>query len=113
MRLPNKPRLPDLLPEDILNTEPLTRLPTPPLKQPAQVKRLSKKRKLLDKDTKPPRDVRHGALTVRVLHSGPENMAPRISKESKALREGWLTGQRGPKGGIERRKPSGGFIRRM
>ena len=113
MKPSNKPQLPDLLPDDILNAEPLTRLPTPPRRQPALEKRLSKKRKLLDRDTKPPKDVQRGSLTVRVLQSASENMAPRISKESRALRESWLTGQRGPKGGIERRRPGGGFIRSM
>ena len=106
-------RLPVLLPEEILSTEPMVRFPTPPPETSNSESRLVKKRRLLDIESKPPKDIRHGSLIIRVLDSGSRNMPPKASKESKMLREAWLTGQRGPKGGIERRKLGGGFIRRV
>ena len=106
-------RLPMLLPEEILSTEPMVRPPTPPPQSFGRERRLVKKRRLLDIDSKPPKDIRHGSLIIRVLDSGPGNMPPKASKESRMVREAWLTGQRGPKGGIERRKSGGGFVRRV
>lgn len=106
-------RLPVLLPEEILSTEPMVRPPTPPPESSGRERRLVKKRRLLDIGSKPPKDIRHGSLIIRVLDSGPGNMPPKASKESRMVREAWLTGQRGPKGGIERRKSGGGFVRRV
>ena len=106
-------RLPVLLPEELLSTEPMVRPLTPPPKASSRDRRLVKKRKLLNIDSKPPKDIRHGALIIRVLDSGPGNMPPKASKESRMLREAWLTGQRGPKGGIERRQLGGGFVRKL
>lgn len=107
-----KSRLPVLLPEEILSAEPTVRPPTPPPEKPNVEGRLAKKRKLLDSDSKPPKDIRRGSLTVRILDSGQGNMPPKASKETKMLREAWLTGQRGPKSSVERRKLGGGFRRK-
>ena len=106
-------QLPVLLPEEILSTESMVRPPTPPPETSSRDRRLVKKRRLLDIDSRPPKDIRHGALIIRVLDSGPGNLAPKASKESRMLRETWLTGQRGPRGGIERRKLGGGFVRKV
>ena len=106
-------RLPVLLPEEILSTGPMIRPLTPPPETSSRDRHLIKKRRLLDMNSKPPKDIRHGTLIVRVLDSGPGNMPPKASKESRMLREAWLTGQRGPKGGIERRKLGGGFVRKV
>ena len=110
---PKESRLPMLLPEEILSTEPMVRPLTPPPETSSRERRLVEKRRLLDIDSKPPKDVRHGKLIIRVLDSGPGTMPPKASKHSRMLREAWLTGQRGPKGGIERRKLGGGFVRKL
>ncbi|KAL8796350.1 MAG: hypothetical protein Q9195_001257 [Heterodermia aff. obscurata] len=106
-------RLPLLLPEEILSTEPMIRPLTPPPETISRDRRLVQKRRRLDIDSKPPKDVQHGTLIIRVLDSGPGKLPPKASKESRMLREAWLTGQRGPKGGIERRKSGGGFVRKV
>ena len=105
-------QLPILLPEEILEVEPAVRPPTPPQEKPYTEKRVVTKRKLFEIDSRPPKDVKCGSFNVRVLPSEPGHMPPKASKASKSFREAWLTGQRGPRGGIERRKPSGGFVRR-
>lgn len=112
-KAPRKPQLPVLLPDEILNEEPTARPPIPPPENNKIDHRLAKKRQLLNVNAKPPKDIRRGPVTIRVLDSGPRNLPPKASKESKMLREAWLTGQRGSKGGIERRKISGGFVRRV
>ena len=108
---PRKAPLPLLLPDEILNAEPIIPPPTLPKNVPAVTSDLSRKRKLLETSSKPPKDVQHGDLKIRVLSSDPGYLPPKASKESKMLRESWLTGQRGPKGGIARRKLGGGFVR--
>jgi len=108
---PEKDRLPLLLPDELLNAEPAVRPPTPP-PHVSQVRLdVSRKRKLLDIDSRPPKDVQRGELKIRVLSTDGGHLPPRPSKEGRMLRETWLTGQRGPKGGIRRRKIGGGFVR--
>lgn len=108
---PVKERLPLLLPDDLLNAEPIVRPPTPPPHM-SQVKlEVSRKRKLLDIDARPPKDVQRGGLKIRVLSTDAGHLPPRSSKEGRILRETWLMGQRGPKGGIQRRKIGAGFVR--
>ena len=106
-----KIQVPILLPDEILNAEPTEGRLTSN-KEFHRESHISKKRKLLDVDSRPPKDIRRGPLTIRVLHSGSSNMPPKVSKESSKLREAWLTGQRGSRGGIARRKVSRSFVRR-
>ena len=109
---PRKAPLPTLLPDELLNAKPMPRPLMPPSADVPEVRSsLSQKRKLLDIDSRPPKDIQRGALKVRVIPADQGHLPPKPSKESKLLRESWLTGQRGPKGGIERRKLGGGFVR--
>ena len=112
-RLPSKSQLPLLLPDEVLNAEPVVRPPTPPPEKPIENTQLIKKRQLLSSDSRPPKDIRRGSLTVRVINPGPGVMPPKVSKQSKNMREAWLMGQRGPRGGIERRKQGGSFVRKV
>lgn len=108
---PRREPLPRLLPEELLNAEPLARPLTQPTGLPVVKSDVVKKRKLLNIDSKPPKDIQKGGFKIRVLPASSSNLPPKSSTESKALRESWLLGQRGPKGGVERRKMGGGFIR--
>lgn len=110
--------LPALLPDDILNAEPVARLPTPVSENDRSKPRISQKRKFLDEEQKPPKDVRRGGTTIRVLDgsSGKTNdLAPRVSKSGKHVREKWLSGNRsGANAGGLRRSTGGskGFVRK-
>ena len=104
--------LPLLLPEEILASQPVLPIPAPP---PSRIKLASgKKHKFLDLETKPPKDIKCGRVTISVLQDNRSMLPPPSSQESKALRESWLAGRPGLKGAVSvpRRKPSGGFVRR-
>lgn len=103
--------LPRLLPEELLNAEPIARPLTHPSDLPVVKLDVAKKRKLLHIDSEPPKDIQKGRFKIRVLPSASNDLPPKFSKESQALREYWLTGQRGPRGGVQRRKTGGGFVR--
>lgn len=113
-RMNGRSALPALLPDEILAIEPAARPPTPPKEQEARLMSVSKKRKFLDADPKPPKDVKRGPVTVRVLEAQRQLLPPRASKTSKALKEAWLVGRRGAGGAavVQRRKLGGGFVRK-
>ena len=101
--------LPALLPDDILAAEPVMRLPTPP---PTITTITSKKRRFIDADPKPLKDIKRGPVRVRILEDSKSVLPPRASKASRSLKESWLAGQRGRKDVVsQRRKPGGGFLR--
>lgn len=104
--------LPLLLPMEILAAEPVVHAPIPPLSKNKLA--ISQKRKLLDPEPKPPKDVKRGNVNIRVLPDNRSILPPICSQASKALRESWLTGRLGLKGGIQvpRRKPTGSFVRK-
>lgn len=110
--------LPALLPDEILNAEPTVRLPTPVSENDKSKPRISNKRKFLDEEQKPPKDMRRGGTTIRVLDgtSGKTNsLAPRASKAGKHVRESWLSGSRkgaNPSGLRKTTGASKGFVRR-
>lgn len=112
--------LPTFLPESILLAEPPIPLPNLPStlsnsKKPTK-NTLAGKRSLLDRASKPPKDVKHGSRTIRVLKVDAGGLPPRASQQSKALRETWLAGCRGgslgERGFVPRRKVRGGFVRK-
>ena len=120
-----KPSLPMLLPDDILNAEPTTRPPTPPReKQPAfAVKAKSNKIRFLDEAQRPPRDIKIGNTSVRVLdetthfnsRTGANNrLAPKASKASKNVKDRWISGHRNKNvsGGLRRTTGTSGFVRK-
>ncbi|KAI9815487.1 MAG: hypothetical protein M1827_002621 [Pycnora praestabilis] len=103
--------LPDLLPDDILAAEPMIRPPTPPL-EPEDRNTISKKHRFFERDEKRPRDVKRGPVTVRVLEKSNTQLAPKVAKSSKSLKEAWLAGRRGKNGvdAVPRRRLHGGFL---
>lgn len=113
-RFTSKGPLPALLPDEILAIEPAAHRPTPPIDPEARLVSVTKKRKFLDADPKPPKDVKRGSVNVRVLEVQRQLLPPRASKTSKALKEAWLAGRRGPGGAglVQRRKLGGGFVRK-
>lgn len=108
----SKTPLPALLPDEVLAVELVTRLLTPPLSVDKVF--TNKKRRFLDTDSKPPKDIKYGRTKVRVLQANRTTLPPKASTIGKALRESWLLGRRGLKGGlaVPRRKPCGGFVRK-
>lgn len=106
------PPLPLLLPMEILAAEPVVHAPTPPFSNSKLA--ISQKRKFLDPEPKPPKDIKRGNVRIRVLPDNRSNLPPESSQASKALRESWLTGRMGRKGVVQlpRRKPSGEFVRK-
>lgn len=107
-----KSPLPLLLPKEILAAEPVIHAPLPPLSKSKLA--MSQKRKFLDPEPKPPKDIKRGNVNIRVLEDHRSSLPPKSSQTSKALRESWLTGRPGFKGAIQvpRKKPNGGFVRK-
>ena len=103
-RSSGKAPLPLLLPQEILEAEPVTQAPI----NPSSNKKLaiSQKRKLPDLEPKPPKDLKRGNAVVRVLPDTRSALPPKSSKASKILKESWLTGW-----GVPRRKSSSSFVR--
>lgn len=103
--------LPALLPKELLEEEPIVRPPTPPVNISSN--RLSKgsKLKLLHKNSEPPKDIHRGMLSIRVLETNRSLLPPKVSKNSKIIRESWLAGRRGSSF-VPRKKLGGGFVRK-
>lgn len=104
--------LPLILPDEILAVEPAARAPTPP---PSTAKIVTNhKRRFLDVETKPPKDIIRGDVRIRVLQENSIILPPKASAASKSVREAWLAGRRVLKGqiAVPRRKLGGGFVRR-
>ncbi|KAJ5666389.1 uncharacterized protein N7477_008837 [Penicillium maclennaniae] len=91
--------LPALLPDDILNAEPVLRPLTPPAEDSMAPKKPTKLR-FLEKSEKPPKDVRAGDVTIRVLDapstkkSSKPALAPKASKAGRNVRQSWLKRER-------------------
>lgn len=107
-----KTPLPLLLPEEILAAQPIVHTSTPPSSNNKVA--ISQKRRLLDLEPKPPKDIKRGNVTITVLQDNRSILPPKSSQRSKALRESWLTGRPGLKGKVcvPRQKPTGSFIRK-
>ncbi|KAJ5175881.1 uncharacterized protein N7482_001758 [Penicillium canariense] len=94
--------LPALLPDDILNAEPVVRPPTPPAEDNFGfvIPKKSNKLRFLDKTEKAPKDVQVGDVTIRVLDapsakpSSKPALPPKASKSGRGLKEGWLKQQK-------------------
>ncbi|KAL2004276.1 hypothetical protein VTN02DRAFT_4001 [Thermoascus thermophilus] len=115
-----RPALPALLPDEILNAVPVTRPPTPPPETDSAVQKKSNKLRFLDKVEKPPKDIKHGSTTIRVLEGnssgkkGGSALAPKVSKTGRNVRESWIAGQRGRNNVNGLRRTAGGpsgFVR--
>jgi len=104
--------LPALLPDEILNAEPVYRAPSPVSGQPRQS---TKKHKFFDDVKKPAKDIRHGDVTIRVLENDKRMLPPKSSKAGQNLKAAWMAGRRNKSGPSGLKRVSGGpksFIRR-
>jgi U3 small nucleolar RNA-associated protein 16 len=92
--------LPALLPEEILNAMPSIRPPTPPPEDDRSKQKGGKKLRLLEKAEKPPKDLRLGEVTIRVLErslNGTKTIStppPKLSKGERNTKEAWIAGER-------------------
>lgn len=92
--------LPALLPDEILNAEPVTRPPTPPAEDAFGGPKKPNKLKFLDKTDKAPKDVQVGDVTIRVLDAQSSKskskpaLAPKASKTGRNVKENWLKKER-------------------
>ena len=113
-RSTGKNLLPDLLPDDILAAEPILP-PSISSLEPINPKLMMKKRRFVEAETKPPKDIKHGKVKIRVLEQTRTVLPPKASQSSRIIRESWLSGRAGSRGKamMERRKLGGGFIRRQ
>lgn len=90
-----RPALPALLPDEILNAEPVARPPTPPAEDPAGPKKLNKL-KFLDKTDKALKDVKVGDVAIRVLDAPSKKkkshptLPPKASKAARNAKENLL-----------------------
>ncbi|MCJ1368849.1 hypothetical protein MMC20_000056 [Loxospora ochrophaea] len=113
-KLSNKKPLPAFLPDEILAAEPTTE--PPPTQLEALTRRTSgpRKRKFIDTDSKSPHDIKREGTTFRVLASDQTALPAKASKASKMLKESWLAGRRGIKGGefVKRFRVNAGFVRK-
>ena len=98
----SKTPLPTYLPASVLATSPP---PLPSVQPPTRPSSTSQKRKFLDADPKPPKDLKRGNLKVRVLQEEKTSLPPRVSKNGRALREAWLMGRR--QGAVVPRREAG------
>ena len=107
-----KTPLPLLLPEEILAAQPVVHAPKSSF--PNSKAGMSQKRKFLDLESKPPKDIKRGDVTICVLLDDRSILPRKSCQLSRDLREYWLTGRRGLKGeiAVPRRKLSAGFLRR-
>lgn len=113
--------LPALLPDDILNAEPVVRPPTPPAEDTFAAPKKSSKLRFLDKTEKAPKDIIAGDVTIRVLdapstkHNSKPRLAPKASRSGRNVRENWLNRDKSTARVNGLRKTTGGasgFVRR-
>ena len=95
----SKTSLPTYLPASILATSPS---PLPSAQPPTRPTSATQKRKFLDPDPKPPKDLKRGNMTIRVLQEEKTLLPPKVSRNGRALREAWLMGRR--QGGVVPRR---------
>ena len=119
-----KNALPALLPDEILNAAPTTRPPTPPQTESSGIAPRGKPNKLkfLDRVEKPPKDVKLGNTTIRVLDDeisaqkrSKPSLAPKSSKASRNSRDNWFKRDRSTAHVNGLRRAAGGpsgFVRR-
>lgn len=114
VREPGRRVLPALLPDEILNAEPIHRLPSPP---PEEQQKTSTKQHKFFKEDRPAKDIRRGDVTIRVLENKKEMLPPKNSAVGRHVKAAWQAGQRGRNGtapgGLKRvGGASKGFVRR-
>lgn len=111
VKRPSRAALPKLLPKEFLEEGPLMRPPTPPMSIPTKKASSNNKLKLLHAKSKPPKDIKRGSISIRVLENNRSLLPPKGYESSKLLRESWLAGHRGASF-VPRKKLGGGFLRK-
>lgn len=104
--------LPALLPDDILNAEPVYRLPSPP---PEQQRKDTRQHKFFKDVEKPAKDIHRGDVTIRVLEDKKNMLPPKSSKVGRNVKAGWMAGQRSRHAPGRLKRVGGGpksFVRR-
>lgn len=104
--------LPALLPDEILNAEPVYTAPSP---APEPSRKSTKKHKFFDDVKKPVKDIRHGDVTIRVLENQKNMLPPKSSTAGQSLKAAWMAGRRNKNGIPGLKRVSGGpksFVRR-
>jgi U3 small nucleolar RNA-associated protein 16 len=104
--------LPALLPDEILNAEPVYTAPSP---APEQSRQNTKKHKFFDDVKKPVKDIRHGDVTIRVLENQKNMLPPKSSTAGQNLKAAWMAGRRNKNAPSGLKRVSGGqkgFVRR-
>lgn len=104
--------LPALLPNDILNAEPVHRLPSPP---PEEQRKDTRRHKFFQDVEKPAKDLHRGDVTIRVLENKKDMLPPKSSKAGRNLKAAWMAGQRSRTGPSGLKRVGGGpksFVRR-
>ncbi|KAJ4985523.1 hypothetical protein SVAN01_08994 [Stagonosporopsis vannaccii] len=123
----NIPRasLPSLLPTSLLDTLGDVRPPTPPPEtrgktdEQLRAEKLNHHIKFLEQSSKTPKDKRVGKHHVAVLVQARKALPPKVSRDTKGVREAWLKGRQGqgvkgkPRVGKTQRVKfgAGGFLR--
>lgn len=110
---PSRRILPALLPDEILNAEPIHRLPSPP---PEERQNHNRQHKFF-KDDKPTKDIHRGNVTIKVLESNKDMLPPKTLANGRNVKALWQAGKRGRHGGVPgglKRVAAGskGFVRR-
>ncbi|CRG88964.1 hypothetical protein PISL3812_05999 [Talaromyces islandicus] len=104
--------LPALLPDEILNAEPVYTVPSP---APEPSRQSTKKHKFFDDIKKPAKDIHHGDVTIRVLENQKNMLPPKSSITGRKVKAAWMAGQRNKNGPSGLKRTSGaykGFVRR-
>ncbi|KAJ5081943.1 hypothetical protein NUU61_010207 [Penicillium alfredii] len=113
--------LPALLPDEILNAEPIARPPTPPVEDAVIKAKKSNKLRFLDKTDKVPKDVQVGDVSIRVLDTPSSKkktkttLPPKASKAGRNAKDSWLKRDRSTAQVNGLRRTTGGpsgFVRR-
>ncbi|OKL62405.1 hypothetical protein UA08_03006 [Talaromyces atroroseus] len=93
--------LPALLPDEILNAEPVYRLPSPP---PEQQQKSTRQHKFFKDVDRPAKDLHRGDVTIRVLEDKKIMLPPKSSKSGRNVKASWVAGQRSRNapGGLKR-----------
>ncbi|RAR01274.1 hypothetical protein DDE82_006615 [Stemphylium lycopersici] len=103
-----------LLPASLLETIDDQRPPTPPPARRGQTEEQRRKEKLnkhikfLERTDRPTKDIKKGKLSVAVLAQQNKVMPPKLSRQTKNVREHWLKGREAEKKKKQQQKVGGG-----
>ena len=100
----NRAALPSLLPDSLLDSLDAVRPPTPPPEtrgrtdEELRKEKLNRHIKFLEQSSKDPKERKVGKHRVAVLGPQNRNLAGKVGKKTRGVREGWLKGRQDAKG---------------